>query len=440
MPARILIALAVFSVTLTAADHASISGTVVDPAGKPVDHATVLIYHAGVKQGYSTFCPSCYADCGKRATTDAAGVFHFEGLAPDLWFELLVLRDGSVPTLVPKIDPAISAATRVELPSRPDFTGLSVLRGHVVDVHGRSMRDVIIASQGIATTRNGKPTSIYGTIKGLDPFAVTNAKGDFELAAEADATRMVILVEPRGMAPKIFTNLKTGDQRHTLTVTDGALIRGRLVRDGKPVPAAELGLIARERGWGPDLKLFGAPYNEIRIGTRDNGTFAITNVPPGVEWYLYGKMESLAKLGATDILNTVTKDDGQDIDLGDIPVHSAHSLRGKIVLTDGAAIAPGTRVLLSSTHAWDSQTVTLDSEGRFEFQGLPTGEYEISVAVRGYRLPPQPPVKPEDFPDPDTFAKAQNAQYARARGVTIFSVDHNLADFTITLEPAPPRR
>jgi hypothetical protein len=36
---------------LWAADGAALSGKIVDGAGDPIDHATVLVYHAGVKKG-----------------------------------------------------------------------------------------------------------------------------------------------------------------------------------------------------------------------------------------------------------------------------------------------------------------------------------------------------------------------------------------------------
>ena len=50
---------------LLANERGTLAGKIVDSGGQPIDHATVLVYHAGVKHGYSTFCPSCYADCGK---------------------------------------------------------------------------------------------------------------------------------------------------------------------------------------------------------------------------------------------------------------------------------------------------------------------------------------------------------------------------------------
>ncbi len=81
---------------LAAQERATITGKVTDATGKPAEHATVLVYEAGVKKGYSIFCPTCYTDCGKRAVTDAGGNFTISRLSPDLRFTLLVMRDGSL--------------------------------------------------------------------------------------------------------------------------------------------------------------------------------------------------------------------------------------------------------------------------------------------------------------------------------------------------------
>src|SRR5215471_3809308 len=89
-------------------ERVNLTGQVIDSGGKPIERATVMVYHAGVKKGYSTYCPSCYADCGKRTTTDAKGMFTFKGLRADLWFELLVALDGYEPTFVKKVDASSS--------------------------------------------------------------------------------------------------------------------------------------------------------------------------------------------------------------------------------------------------------------------------------------------------------------------------------------------
>ncbi len=371
-----------------ASDRVTLTGRVTDNLGKPLEDATVMIYHAGVKKGYSTYCPSCYVDCGKRTVTDQNGSFAINGLDPDLWFELLVIRDGYSATFVKKVDPSRGPAETAALAPRAVVDDPSrVVRGRVVDSHGQPLRAAVVEPWGVATVLEGRgPVSMYGTIQGLEPVAVTNPKGEFELAYRKAATGMMLQVEARGMAPKLI-GVPTGAERTTISVSDGAVIRGRLMNHGRPVAGAELGLIARNRGgFGDNLKILGDPYHEIRIGTQEDGSFVITNVPVLVDWYVYGKMESIAALGATDPVECATARDSQEVNVGDIQIHPGHRLRGRVTLTDGAAMADGMRVTISADRAWDSQTVIIGSDGHFEFVGLPTGKYEIFTSVWGYQL------------------------------------------------------
>src|SRR5260370_38724127 len=96
--------------------------------------------------------------------------------------------------------------------------------------------------------QNGGRGSIYGSILGLEPVAVSNERGEFELAHAEPFDAMVLQLEVRGMAPKIFTSLASGSERHLLAVTEGATIRGRLLQGSKPLPNAEVGLTARHHG------------------------------------------------------------------------------------------------------------------------------------------------------------------------------------------------
>jgi hypothetical protein len=226
---------------------------------------------------------------------------------------------------------------------------------------------------------------------GLDPVAVTNEKGEFEVAYAEPAIKMALMVEARAMAPK-FVILPTGSERHTVTVTEGAVVRGRLVDSGKPVARAEVGLNPREGGVGrANLVMSGSWYDEIQIGTQEDGSFAITNVPAPEQWYVYGKMESIASKGATDPTECATTRDDQEVDVGDILIKRAYRLRGKVVLSDGKPVPEGMRVIISSKRTRDNQITPISSDGHLEFAGLAPGTYSLFPSVKGYSLPKENP-------------------------------------------------
>ena len=370
------------------ANRVTLTGKVTDTSGAPVVHATVIVYHAGVRQGYSALCPSCYTDCGKRSTTDDAGNYTIKNLDPDLWFELLLVRDGYAPTFLKRVDPSKGPAATAFLQRRNTAVNPNgIVRGRVVDAHGTPLRDAVVETQGIAT----KPHSSWiGEKEGLDPLAVTNDRGEFEISYSGSAYQMLLAVEARTMAQK-FVVLSTGSQRQTVALSEGAAVRGRLVADGKPVGGAEIGLFGQKPGgFDRDMNIVGSPYAEIRIGTQEDGSFAITNVPAPGRWYVYAKMESVAQRGAAAPSECATTHDKEVVDVGDIQINPAHRLQGKVVLSDGKSIADGTRVILTSMRGWDFQTAILSKDGGFEFIGLSSGNYSISPSVRDYELPNAP--------------------------------------------------
>ncbi len=411
-------------------ERENLTGRVTDNEGKPIEHATVMVYHAGVKKGYSSYCPSCYADCGKRTTTDANGMFTFRGLRGDLWFELLVALDGYEPAFVKKIDASSSEPVTATLVQRRRVHDPSrVFRGHVKNSQGQPVRDAVVQPVGILLdSKTG--SAKYGSIEGLDPMAVTNEKGDFEIAYSTAGLKILVSLEARGLAPA-FSVVTAGVERRTITMTVGSTVRGRLVQDGRPIPDAEVGLIGRPRGgFGGNLQLVGYPYDELRVGTQQDGTFIITNVPSPVDWYAYAKMESVARRGATGVVECATKHDREIVSLGDVQVRPAYHLRGTVVLSDGKQIPDGMRVTISSETAWDDQTAVLRSDGHFEFLGLAAGDYFVSASVKGYSLPKIPVSVKRTKPDGST----ESMTYAPGVAPP-FSIDRDVDDFVITLSP-----
>lgn len=166
-----------------AAGQATATGTVNNSSGEPVPNATVLVHSAGVRKGYSVFCPTCYTDCGKRARTDATGKFTLDGLDDELIFNLLVVKDGYAPVWIRRVDPlsgtvppvAMQVRTPIEDPER-------ILRGKVVDVEGGALPDALVEPEGATFLENGQLVTGFGTFGSGDALAVTNERGEFELA------------------------------------------------------------------------------------------------------------------------------------------------------------------------------------------------------------------------------------------------------------------
>lgn len=373
-----------------AADRVTLTGKVTDSSGRPIEDATVMIYHAGVKEGYSTFCPSCYSDCGKRAATDASGLFTIPQLDPDLQFELLVVHNGYKPKFIGKVEPSLGPAETAAMVLRAPahLPNRVVVLGRVVDSNGRPLPDAVVVRRGVVTILEGRGpvTSLYNAQLGLEFAAVTNAEGEFELDFSRETAKVLLDVEARGMATEAIV-IPTGTERKIISLSDGAVIRGRLMDHGQPMAGAEVGLYPRKGGVGEDLSILGAPYREIRIGTQEDGSFVIPHVPAPVDWYIYGKMESIAALGATPPVECATKRDKDEVDMGDIQIQPGHHLRGKITLSDGAPMPDGMRMTILATRSFDSRNVTIGRDGSFEFSGLATGDYEIYTNVRGYQLP-----------------------------------------------------
>jgi hypothetical protein len=363
--------------------RATATGRVLDNDGKPIEHANVLVYEAHVRKGFSAYCPTCWVDCGKRTQTDSDGHFSIDNLDPELIFKLLIVRKEYKTTFVDKVDPVTGPAPDTTLKPRTAVSDPSqAVRGRVLDDRGNPVRDAVVEQKGVS--RNG-PRGL-GTSFGpnnspdwIDPLAATDDQGEFEIAYAQPAASMILSVTPRAMAPRLVT-LPTGPDRKTVTVSMGAVVRGRvLLPDGKPAANVEIGVMTHSH-------IAGQSYTEVRIGTKEDGTFTITNIPAGRVWDAYPRLESLADHGlAGETVNFETKDDGEEVDLGVIKLQKSFTLRGKVVLSDAATIPPDMHVTLSS--GFNSQIVNLNQDGTFEAKGLLKGVYAVSPAVKGYKPP-----------------------------------------------------
>lgn len=356
------------------ADRPDLTGRVRGESGEPVAGAHVFIATAAPKSGTSTLCPSCYADCAKRADSDAEGAFRIPSLDPGLVFRVLVVAEGFRPAYAGGVDPATGPLELRLSPFDPaSLPADRVVRGTVVGPDGSPVAGATVEPESFDTE------AFRGFSPGVfDPTAVTDLDGGFALTANSPIRSVSVKVEGRGLAPRIFDGLRPG-KKPTLRLGRGAQVLGRVFVGGRPTPGIVVGLAQADRGMGRFL-------GHQEVATDADGRFLFANVAPDDAYYVYGIMSSLAGQGSLAARELRVGADGTVLDAGALTVEPAHVLAGRVVLSDGKPIPRGTRLMVSREKAWDSQTATLDADGRFRMEGLPPEQVSVSVRVLGYRL------------------------------------------------------
>ena len=140
-----------------------------------------------------------------------------------------------------------------------------------------------------------------------------------------------------------------------------------------------MGLVQANRGMGQFL-------GALEIGTNAQGRFSFLNVAPEDDYYVYGLMPSLKDKGAVPVKPVRVGADLAIIDVGDLTLEVGHTISGRVILADGKPVPANTRLLIGRELAWDTQSVTLGPEGKFEIKGLPSERFSLSTAVKGYHL------------------------------------------------------
>lgn len=358
--------------------HPDLTGVVSDQDGKPLQGATVFIYTAGPKEGAGILCPSCYADCRKRATTDKEGKFKIESLAPTLLFRVLVVANGQRPEFVNKVDPALKP---IEVSLKPSKQGLSPdqqVKGRVIGWDNQPVAGAVVSIRGVT---RGQSTR-FGGNDDIEPVAVTDDDGRFLISGESKFDSLGVEVEARAHAKGVFEKLATGGKIHELKLTEGASVTGRLVKQGQPVAGVEIGICGAERR----AEVY---VGDFSVGTDEEGKFLLVNLPPNRDYILYGRMNSLGEKGAVPARRVQIKDDGSVLDIGTVQLVDGLKLEGQVRLSDGKPVPPRTRVLLSRDEAWDSDQTEADEQGRFRFIGVPAETVDLSARVKGYHLSPR---------------------------------------------------
>lgn len=344
---------------------------VLDKERKPIAGAKVLLATAAVREGTSPLCPSCYPDCTKSAVTDAEGRFRIEGVDDALLFNVLVAAPGYRPTYAKQTDPRKGLiVVSLEKSQRTAQT----LRGRVLDPEGRPVFGALVEPGWFDRGDGGRQ---IGDFPG-DDLAVSDQEGMFELTVSSPKVKSVgVEIHAPQLARRLFTPQATGETVHDYKLDRGVTVRGRLLRDGQPVPNANVTIVQVDRNAETSL----GPQT---IGTDVSGKFELTNVPAGDYWTLSANRDTLPEGTVTGAVGVMTAAPDSEVELPNLTVEDGLPVRGQIVLTDGKMPPAGTRVLIDREGSWDPQTREVDAKGAFTFTARKDDEVRFYARVSGY--------------------------------------------------------
>jgi hypothetical protein len=367
-------------IACTATKRPTLTGVVVAQDGKPLSNTMVFIYTARPKIGPSVICPYCYLDCRKKATTNIRGEFEIPNLDPTLLFRVGAIAADHEPVFLADVDPAatpvkLTLALKAPLPEDPRC----VVRGRLVDPEGEVVMGALIEPKGISYRRDKGVQRMFGPVS--NGPTITDIKGSFTLVLQSPAVSAYLMVDARGLARKLF-DTPTGSEEITLRLGRGASIKGRILKDGKPLEDVTIGLAQVNRSSGNFV-------GEFTATTDVAGRFLFTNVVPGEKLVVYGKIMGFGSRGTVSARPFESGAEDSILDLGDIAVEPALTLSGRVTLSDGKTVPPHTRIYVGRMEAWDSAEQELGADGSFHIEGLPREVLDVSVSVPEYGFSPK---------------------------------------------------
>ncbi|HEY2292255.1 MAG TPA: carboxypeptidase-like regulatory domain-containing protein, partial [Thermoanaerobaculia bacterium] len=338
----------------------SITGTVTDPAGRPLPGAEIELTRA--LGGFPACCGSLHDQEHQEAhhaRTGPTGRFEVRGL-PASWFD-------------PRIDhPDFAPLTRNGI-NVPDAAG-AVDVGRLTLDAGRKVDGIVVDGEG--RPRAGTAIWIRSTERGSEgypfirrgPRQVTGADGRFS-----------IHVEPKGLFELYACGRDRSRLIQTLDETPNPLwivlpasghVPGRVVDpEGRPVPGARVSAAMEAVGPPSDVIDLYNPCpqtNSNALATTDaKGRFVLEPIAQGVFWVWVSAdnfapyLQKGAQLGGTGGLRNL-----------DVVLRRGASLTGQIRTVTGAPV-PGASVRVSCEEG-GSDTST-GPDGRYRLGSLPPG-------------------------------------------------------------------
>jgi hypothetical protein len=186
-----------------------------------------------------------------------------------------------------------------------------------------------------------------------------------------------------------------------IDLIQGACVRGRLVREGKPVTDVPVQLFLDDR-FSPLLLVLGVHdlqrwetspnrhggvssarflYQAARQTRSDReGFFVFGNLPENANFWVHSRLGKLPDEGAFAPRKAQTGQDKTELDLGDVEVRRGRRLSGRVVFPGGTTPDIGLGIDATQPYPASSYWSKLDELGQFELSGLHDGPVRVRIA------------------------------------------------------------
>ncbi len=349
-------------------------GKVMSEKGQPLAGALVVIESAGPRAGRSLAGPWCHPDCGKFTMSGPDGTFVLE-TEQSLWlFTLHIEAEG----YLPRVD---LADVRAEKPAEI----MMVAENHP---NCRTVGQVLLPD---GTPANGATVDVRASLPIVpqsEPFPIdeqvrTDVTGKFVIHSQQPLKRLMAKVDQPGTMDRVVFTLQPGEHQNILQLTTGTTVSGRVLHQARPVSGVVVALTPADPT---------APRNVIgayEATSDDDGQFTFHNVHPKMTFRLYTRMESLRERNLAAITRQVRSPmEGQAVETGELNLHPAHVIHGRVATHTDELPPPGTRIIVERIDLLDAQSTTVDSQGYFELRGLPSEPVALSIEMPQYKLSP----------------------------------------------------
>ncbi len=316
-----------------------VTGTVVTEQGAPVADAQVSAHGSAMR--------------GASAVTNAGGMFEMEALPPGRYrfsASKKGVGEGSLD------DVEVSGPQQVRITISAGATIYGRILGLPPEELGR-----------VAIEAYGDRRSVSGT---------ADSAGNYRLQGTPTGNVMIYAeVESQGSAPQRSTQMRTvdvapgGSENVDLTFRTDITIRGRIVRDGKPLRGAYVTFSPRSE----------SAQASASGSANDQGMYSLTGLEEGEYEVMVADAQTR---GAYSTAYTVRGSGTFDIE------YRTSAIRGAVVdAATGEPLASATVQLRSSVQGVAAnmpRSVSTDTGGTFVLDAVPPGNYTLTSSKDGY--------------------------------------------------------